>query len=113
MPDKHTIEESLELVGASVSCRPRTNTADATLAITEDDAYILISSAGGSAPGTTTTSMRAGQRCLIQMTAFNTNAYTVAVDEGALTFNAADESAEIVYDGTAVRVVSLRGATIV
>lgn len=101
------------LTVATVNKAVRTLTADATLAIGPTDGIILISSAGGSAPGATTETMADGQEVTIAMTAFNTNAYTVTVDEGTLTFNAADECATVFHDGTALRVKCLRGATIV
>lgn len=92
----------------------RTNAADAQLVIGANDDHINISSAGGAAPAATdTTAMKSGKPYTIVMTAFNTNPYTIAVGGGALTFNAANEGATIVSDGTTVRVAGLAGATIV
>lgn len=100
-----------------VNLVPRTLAADGDLVIGPDDSCILISSAGGAAPAATTSSPRSGQIVALHMTAFNTNAYTMTVENGGatgtLTFNAADESALIQYDGTAWRVLSLNGATVV
>ena len=91
----------------------RTNAAGAALAIGATDRCILFSSNAGGAVAMSSTGAFAGQRVVLVMTAFDTDAYTLAVDGGALTFNAAGETAEIVYDGTAWRDISLNGATVV
>ena len=90
--------------------------ADAVYTIKPLDNYILISSTAAvkaiTLPVTTTI-----QRVTISMTANAGGSYTVAVVEGALTFDAVNETAVIVsvptVGSTTWRVEALRGATIV
>ena len=90
----------------------RTNTAGAACAIGPTDFYVGVSSNAGGAVVISET-MADGQLALIEMTAFDTDAYTMEVGGGTLTFNAVDESALIFHNGIEVIVVSLSGATIV
>lgn len=90
----------------------RTATADAAVVIANTDHYVLISTTGAGTNAITET-MDDGQVVHISMTAQATGTYEMTVNEGTLTFNAADESATIIHDGTDVRVMALRGATIV
>lgn len=97
---------------SGVALPRRTNAAGAACAIGPTDFYVGISSNGGGAVVISET-MADGQLALIEMTAFNTDAYTMTVGGGTLTFNAVDESALIFHNGTEVIVVALSGATIV
>lgn len=90
----------------------RTNAAGAACAIGPTDFYVGISSNGGGAVVISET-MSDGQLAVIEMTAFNTDAYTMVVGGGTLTFNAVDEKALIFHNGTEVIVLGLVGATIV
>ncbi len=90
-----------------------TNTAGAALALTDDHNVVHFSSNAGGAVLMTNASVATGQRIVLTMTAFDTDAYTLVVQGGTLTFDAADETAEVYYDGTVFRVLSLNGATVV
>jgi hypothetical protein len=94
----------------------RTVAADGAVALVAADAFGVVhfsSTSGGSPVVMTRSTLTAGRPVILTMTAFDTNAYTMAVDTGTLTFNAADESATVYWDGTAMRVAALNGATVV
>lgn len=86
--------------------------ADAAVAILNTTTRIELNSGSG-AKSITTTSSKDGQRISIFAPTVSGGSYTLAVDEGTLTFDAADEAALIERVGSAWRVLSLRGATIV
>ena len=86
---------------------------DVTLEKEDADGTVFMSSAGGAAGTLSDGGMLDGQKVTLVMTAFNTNSYTLAVSGGTLTFDAANESATIVSDGTTLFVTCLQGATIV
>ena len=91
---------------------PRTNAGGAALALLTSDSCVLFSSINTGAIVISET-LADGQICALHMTAFDTDDYTMVVEGGTLTFNAADESALVQHDGTTVRVLSLNGATVV
>lgn len=92
----------------------RTVAADtATIAVANTDHLILFSTTGAGSNTIDFTAMDDGQVVYLVMTAQSTGTYTGTVDGGTLTFNAADEAAVVINDGTAIRVMSLQGATVV
>lgn len=82
-----------------------------TLAVT--DRFIQLSSAAGAAKAVTMTSTYPGHRIVLNMLVRTLGSYTLAISEGTLTLDATAEVAEIYFDGTIWRSLSLLGATIV
>lgn len=91
--------------------------ADAAVAITGSVLRVQLNSSTGAKSITTDTSgtdaVWDGQVVAIFAPTVSGGSYTLAVDEGTLTFDAADEAAVIQRVGSVWRVRSLRGATIV
>lgn len=80
-----------------------------------DDIIQLTTTSGGSGNTVSNGSMIPGKLYTVVMVAHDTNDYTatvVASGGTTLTFNAANETAVLVFDGTSLRVVSLLGATV-
>lgn len=95
----------------SVVLAPAANSA-VTLAVT--DRFIHLTSTDASAKAATMTSTYAGHRIVLNMLSrSSTGTYTFLIDEGTLTLDATAEVAEIYFDGTTWRSLSLLGATIV
>jgi hypothetical protein len=120
-PDDDTVlasDGAGALTVASLAGGVRTNTADAACALTSSDYVVLLSTTGAGTRAITNASLADGQRVWIRMTAQSTGTYEMETvigsgGSGTLTFNAVNEAAEIVYDGTNVCVISLSGATVV
>ena len=90
----------------------RALTADAAVVLAATDTVILLNSAAA-VKTATMTATHAGHLVHIRTAVSSGGSYTFAVTGGALTFNALNEAATIVYSGSAWEVVSLAGATIV
>lgn len=92
-------------------------TADQAVEIVGGVTRITLNSTTGAKAITTDTSgsnaVLDGQRVFIVAPTVSGGSYTLVVDEGTLTFDAADEAALIERVGSVWRVISLRGATIV
>jgi hypothetical protein len=91
---------------------PRVNPAGDNVVISATDRAVHFSSDGGGAATIDATAMLAGHAVWLVMTAFNTDSYTIAVQGGTLTFNAAGEAA-LLYKAGATLHALLAGATIV
>lgn len=88
-------------------------TNNAAVAITDVLDRIVLPPSTTGAKTITTTSAREGQRISIFAPTVSGGSYTLAVNEGTLTFDAADETALVEYVNAEWRVIALRGATIV
>lgn len=84
-----------------------------TLTPADHGRTVTFSSDAGGAATIAVGTLPAGGRVILQMSTFNTDAYTATVSGGTLTFNATGELAEVYYDGTDLIVLSLAGATVV
>lgn len=91
---------------------PRVNPAGDNVVISATDRAVHFSSDGGGAATIDATAMLAGHAVWLVMTAFDTDSYTIAVQGGDLTFNAAGEAA-LLYKAGATLHALLAGATIV
>lgn len=93
----------------------RTVAANAAVTLAASDRTILLlDSSDASAKAFTMTPTQAGHRIMVRLVArSSTGSYTAAVSGGAVTFNAANEAAEIVFDGSSWQLVALMGATLV
>ena len=103
---------TLTTFNSGVAGPGRVNAAGAACAITPTDWFVNVSSNGGG-PIVISHTMSAGQSVRIGMSAFDTDAYTMAVVGGTLTLNAVGEAATVMYDGTNVWVTALGTATVV
>jgi len=114
--------DSAELADGAVdpvhmaTTRYRAVSSDGALTIVNTDEMIhLVGSASG-AKAATLTSATQGQRLKINLAARSGGSYTVAADypagtSGTVTLDAAGESVELAYDGSAWVVMDLNGAT--
>lgn len=106
-----TVEAALAEIRAPA---PRVVTAgdNVTLGVADNRRAVHFSSDGGGAATIAAGTLPAGGWTILVMTTFDTDAYTIAVTGGTLTFNATGEAA-ILYNTGAALVAFLAGATIV
>lgn len=103
-------------INACQKTRPTTVTQDAAYTIKPYDKYIVLDSLAAGVKVLTPPTMNSVQQIMIRMNARVAGSYTLAVTGGALTFDAAGESAIIASNpitGLGWQVISLNGATIV
>jgi hypothetical protein len=92
----------------------RAVTADTNAVLTNTDHLVTFSTTGAGTRTITATALTPGKVIHLAMTAQSTGTYTCTVDEGTLTFDAADECATVIaITASTFRVLALRGATIV
>lgn len=100
-------------LGIPVSTNTRLLTADQACVIAASDHYIQLNSAAG-AKTITMTATYPGHIVRINSVTVSGGSYTAAVVGGVVvTFDAANESAEIIFDGTLWNRLTLLGATLV
>lgn len=109
-----SIAASGQLRGAAVTATGvRAVTADTNAVLTDADHFVTFSTTGAGSRTISATALTPGKVVHLAMTAQSTGTYTCTVDEGTLTFDAADEFATVIaITASTFRVVSLRGATI-
>lgn len=73
---------------------------------------VNLNSTTGAKVISTATRVRAGTRVVLYAGTLSGGSYTLVVTGGTLTIDAANETAEVFYDGSAWKVMYLRGATI-
>jgi len=97
------------VVGAALGGGTRANTVDTAVVLDAADAgtVVTISSTAGAGTRTITVgTLPVGAMVMIVMTAFDTNAYTAAVQGGTVTFDAVGEAGLFFSDGTALRFIA-------
>lgn len=100
--------------GSFVGDTIRVATADQNVVLTDADHLVTFSTTGAGSRTISATALTPGKVIHLAMTAQSTGTYTCTVDEGTLTFDAADESATVIaITASTFRVICLRGATIV
>lgn len=84
--------------------------ADAALVLARADAVISLSSTNASAKGATMTATQAGHVVTVLLRArSSTGTYTLAVQDGTITLDAANEGAIVAYDGANWQLMGLLG----
>ena len=93
----------------------RSIAANGAVVLAANDRFILLeNSSDASAKAFTMTATHAGHMVLVRLAARSSSgSYTAAVTGGAVTFDAANEAAWLVYDGSAWQLGGLMGATLV
>jgi hypothetical protein len=95
-------------VGATLGGGTRANTVDTAVVLAAADGMTVVTISSTAGAGTRTITrgtLPVGVPVMVVMTAYDTNAYTAAVQGGTVTFNAVGEAGIFVYDGTALRFI--------
>lgn len=105
-PAASSFEGALDLFG-TIRYSIFVNAPGAALELTDEMNIVHLSSNAGGPVVITKGNMATGQRIVLTMTAFDTDAYTLSVAGGTLTLTSANAVAELYFDGTDCRVLSV------
>jgi hypothetical protein len=97
------------VVGATLGGGTRANAADTAVVLDAADGMTVVTISSTAGAGTRTITrgtLPVGVPVAVVMTAFDTNAYTAAVQGGTVTFNAVGEAGVFFWDGTALRFIA-------